>query len=333
MSSRGQNEGRPSSSVELTAAQLVDIEIQYGRLLARNETLLDEVSFILSERLKSSGIKIHAIEKRIKTLPSAVEKCKSRGLTDFVQLKDIVGSRVVCLFRSDMAQVGELIAGNFDIVEIDDKLADADNPLGYLSSHYLCRMPKRYRGPRYENTSDVVFEIQVRTLCMHAWAAVSHYLDYKGDWDVPSDLKRALSALSGLFYVADNEFEQFYSARIASQKRAADVREPDKVQEINFDTFTTYLGTQFSGRDISPAAVSELVQMIKQAGYASLSEVSSDILLTLPAFENYEKRNPPQGAKYSAAGAARICLAMASKRFFFIHKKGHGVDDFPRPIA
>jgi hypothetical protein len=41
---------------------------------------------------------------------------------------------------------------------------------------------------------------------MHCWAAVSHYLDYKGDWDVPVDLKRALSALSGLFYVADNEF-------------------------------------------------------------------------------------------------------------------------------
>lgn len=38
----------------------------------------------------------------------------------------------------------------------------------------------------------LTFEIQVRTLCMHAWAVVSHYLDYKGDWDVPADLKLSL---------------------------------------------------------------------------------------------------------------------------------------------
>jgi ppGpp synthetase/RelA/SpoT-type nucleotidyltranferase len=71
--------------------------------------------------------------------------------------------------------------------------------VGYLSIHYTCRMPDRYLGPRYELTSGIVFEVQVRTLCMHAWATVSHYLDYKGDWDVPAELKRSLSALSGLF--------------------------------------------------------------------------------------------------------------------------------------
>jgi putative GTP pyrophosphokinase len=230
-----------------------------------------------------------------------------------------------------MARVGQLIAQNFDVIEVDDKLAGADNPLGYISSHYLCKMPKRYQGPRYENTLDVVFEIQVRTLCMHAWAAVSHYLDYKGEWDVPNDLKRALSALSGLFYVADNEFEQFYAARIDSQKRAANVADPNKVEEINLDTLTTYLIAKFPDRKIFPQAVSELVRMIKEAGYESLSQVSSDVSRSLQEFEKYELADPPEGAKYSASGAARICLAMGSKKFFKIHRRRKGVSDFEPP--
>jgi putative GTP pyrophosphokinase len=321
------------NSVEPTAEQLVEIERQYGSALMRNETLLDEVTFILSERLNSSGIKIHAVEKRVKTLSSVLGKCRSKGIRNFSELKDIVGSRVVCLFRSDMARVGQLIAQNFDMVEVDAKLANVDNPLGYISSHYSCKMPKRYQGPRYENTSDTVFEIQVRTLCMHAWAAVSHYLDYKGDWDVPSDLKRALSALSGLFYVADNEFEQFYAARVDSQKRADKAIDPNKVEEINLDTLTTYLATQFRDREIDPEVTSELVQMIKEAGYTSLSQVSSDIAQILPTFEKYEKGDPPRGGRYSAFGAARICLAMVSKEFFESHRKRGGADDFYPPVV
>jgi hypothetical protein len=53
-----------TNSVSLTAEQLVEIERQYGNALMRNGTLLDEVTFILTERLNTSGIKIHGIERR-----------------------------------------------------------------------------------------------------------------------------------------------------------------------------------------------------------------------------------------------------------------------------
>ena len=174
----------------------------------------------------------HAIEKRVKDVASVIAKCKRDNINEFSQLHDIVGARVVCLFRSDMDEVGKLLSENFDVIEVDDKLSVDNNPLGYLSVHYACKIPSRYKGPRYENTAGVVFEIQVRTLCMHCWAAVSHYLDYKGDWDVPADLKRALSALSGLFYVADSEFEQFYSARIESKRKAEQL---GPAEEINLE--------------------------------------------------------------------------------------------------
>ena len=210
-----------SSAEELSEEQKVTIRHAYESLLPRNKALLDEVGFILEERIKSSGIKIHNIEKRIKSERSALEKCERKRTTELASLSDLVGARVICLFRSDVARIGELIAQNFEVLDIDDKQASDNSPLGYLSVHYSCKLPSRYSGPRYERTSDLIFEVQVRTLCMHAWAAVTHYLDYKGERDVPRDLKQALSALAGLFYVADSEFEQFNSARLESQRKAA----------------------------------------------------------------------------------------------------------------
>lgn len=325
-----QKTGTPSTkgikSVEFNEGQVAAIKREYEEAITRYRALMDEVVFILGEKIKTSSIKIHGIEQRIKSLDSIIEKCRQKGAHDFKLLNDIVGARVVCLFRSDMDRVGDLLDENFEIVEIDDKISAENGALGYLSVHYLCRMPDRYKGPRYEKTENLIFEIQVRTLCMHAWAAVSHYLDYKGDWDVPTDLKRALSALSGLFYVADNEFEQFYSSRLASQAKAIDEVERDAVQEVNLDTVSAYLRARFSDRK-SKGGVSEFVQVIKEAGYTSMRQMESDIERALPAFLEFEKESPPSdGGAYTDVGAARLSLALASDEFFKVHIAHDGID-------
>jgi putative GTP pyrophosphokinase len=293
-------------------ADLLQMEEDYKRLLPRHRSLLDEVVFILSERIKSSGIKIHAIESRIKSIESTLDKAGRHDLPQIDKIKDMVGTRVVCLFRSDLMRVDRLIRDNFHVVETDDKLADQDNPLGYQSIHYQCTIPDRYKGPRYDTTSGVPFEIQVRTLCMHCWAAVSHYIDYKGDWDVPLELKRALSALGGLFYVADNEFEQFYQSRMRSleePKRPAD--------EINLDTISEYLKDKFSDRKVARGAgVSDLVKEIKLAGYQSVSQVDDDVRHAATAFEKYETEHPPsKGERFNPIGVVRLSLALASESY------------------
>jgi putative GTP pyrophosphokinase len=213
----------------------------------RNNSLREEIIFILQQRFSEANIKVHEIEGRVKKIESVLAKCERKGSRDHNTLTDVVGARVVCLFRSDMSRVAEVLKANFEIVSVDDKLSEA-GPLGYQSTHYICKLPNRYKGPRYENTAGVEFEVQARTLCMHAWAAVSHHLDYKGDWDVPQELKQALSALGGLFYVADNQFEQFYSARIQSELEAAKKPNVDEVQEINLDTMKSYLERKFPSR-------------------------------------------------------------------------------------
>jgi GTP pyrophosphokinase len=216
---------------------------------------------------------------------------------------------------------------NFEVVNVDDKLEAVESPLGYMSVHYLCKMPEKYTGPRYERTRNIIFEIQVRTLCMHCWAAVSHYLDYKGEWDVPTDLKRALSALGGLFYVADNEFEQFYKTREASRKAPKAV---GAITDINLDTIEEFLLRKFPDRRQTESLLrSDLVRDIKSAGYTSLDEVEREIDRALGVFLRYEKEAFPEdsGRRFYDVGAARSALYIASDRMDGIDPHGGLRDD------
>jgi ppGpp synthetase/RelA/SpoT-type nucleotidyltranferase len=321
--------GSPNSSAgqtsvsDLSDAEILAVQATYEANLPRSKALLDEVVFILNERVAAAGIKIHGIEPRIKQLPSVLQKCRRKGISNIEQLVDVVGARVVSLFRSDLPLIGKIITDNFDVIHVDDKLAEDQGALGYMSVHYVCKMPSRYKGPRYENTSGMQFEVQVRTLCMHAWAAVSHYLDYKGDWDVPAELKRSLNALSGLFYVADTEFEQFYAARIGSKKDAEGSGVASRTVEVNLDTITAFLTQRFPDRrQVDEEDNSSFVRELKRAGFESLSEIEREIDRAYAAFLKYEEENPPAKSKrYAAIGAARLSLGLSSKKYYAVLKK------------
>jgi (p)ppGpp synthase/HD superfamily hydrolase len=45
----------------------------------RDQALLDEIVFILRQRLLETGVKIHDIEGRVKRIESVLEKCERKG--------------------------------------------------------------------------------------------------------------------------------------------------------------------------------------------------------------------------------------------------------------
>src|ERR1035441_10138803 len=76
---RQENIGQASEAhaySELTAEQLAALSKEYEAASAKNDSLLEEVIFILNERIEEKKIKIHAVEGRIKKLESLIEKCK-----------------------------------------------------------------------------------------------------------------------------------------------------------------------------------------------------------------------------------------------------------------
>lgn len=292
-------------------------------LFKRLET---EATYILETALKKSGIKTHSLPTRVKTLDSFVDKVKRKDSQDpFREIRDIVGLRVICLFLSDIPRVGDVIRGAFNILSEDDKVGGAEvGSFGYMSVHYIAEMKKEYAGARYDDLRGMPFEIQVRTILMDAWANVSHYLDYKSDEDVPTDLRRDFYAVSGLFYVADSHFELFFKSSAQSKRqavRSATEADPSLLkQELNLDTLAAYLAARLPDREASGSKdYSELIGQLRTVGYKTIGDVDQMLSRTSGAFAAYEKRRPPAGPsgskRFARSGVVRVSAGTLNPEF------------------
>jgi ppGpp synthetase/RelA/SpoT-type nucleotidyltranferase len=151
---------------------------EYARAIPGLNALAQEVHFILDHALSEAGIKIHAIEYRVKEFDSIARKFESKSDGEDTEINDLVGARVICLFKSDLERIDEVIRSEFTVDNVDDKIVSSSDTFGYMSVHYISKLKSGVSGRRYDAIKDRRFEIQVRTLCMHAWAAISHYLEY-----------------------------------------------------------------------------------------------------------------------------------------------------------
>ncbi|MGA1870818.1 MAG: GTP pyrophosphokinase [bacterium] len=295
---------------------------QYKDKLPQYERLREEAQFILNSIINEAGIKIHNLSSRLKNYNSFLNKVKRKDIkVPFKDINDIVGLRIVCLFKSDIKKIGELIRSNFEVISEDNKLEDSDIAyFGYLSIHFIVRIKKNYSGPRYKNLHDTSFEIQLRTIAMDTWATISHYLDYKSQNDVPTDLRKDFYALSGLLYIVDTHFEMFYEVSAQSRKEVEKLfskEKPELDQEINLDTLTVYLRKRFPDRQASDTKrVSELVNELINSDYKYISDLDVAISKGWHAFEIYENNLFPKDAsKFLDTGVVYTLLSIYDKKF------------------
>lgn len=171
---------------------------------------------ILNNNLKKLNIKYENLYGRVKSFNSFLEKAQDKKMSDpFNEMTDIVGLRVICLFQSDINKVKKVICETFQVINIDDRLQKSPlDVFNYAGIHFDVRL-LNFSDDKFmfdnkhmiEAISQMVFEIQVRTICQHAWDSVSHNLFYKGEERVGKDIRRDFHAINGLFYVADTHFE------------------------------------------------------------------------------------------------------------------------------
>lgn len=307
---------------------------EYESLLYKLNCLKEEALYILNNEILKSKIKINKIESRVKSLDSLLGKVERKKIKhSILEISDIVGIRLVCLFLSDISTIKDIINCKFDVLEEDDKInGQAQNEFGYMSYHYIVKMKDEYCGPRYDDIKDIKFEIQIRTMAMDAWANISHYLDYKTDKDIPAELKRDFYALSGLFYVADKHFEIFYKSKENNIEQITESikQEENYHQSINIDTLTAYLHTKMPNRDhCSPDIVSELVNELIIFGYQTLEQIDEMLNKAYDAFELYEKERPPYSVsqRFNDVGVVRISLEIVDEKYLeFIEGEYGGTD-------
>jgi putative GTP pyrophosphokinase len=304
-----------------------DFRTHYNRLLPDYERLCDEVVFSLTDALKEANVRTHAIPARVKTAQSLATKALDKGwIEPFDVATDIVGARVVVLFKSDIEPARKVIHNLFNVVKEENVGTAEPARFGYSGVHFDAFIPESDSGRRYRGLHELKFEIQLRTIVEDAWAAVSHVLGYKGTTSIPEHLQRDFHALSGLFYVADQHFEMFYkqAAEASHQAEKQIVRRASTVRRLqplslNADTLAALVNNRYPDREpASRADGSELLPELLAHGLTTTEEVAELLDKTQELFVSYEMISPPgdfgQG-RYAAIGVARVSLALASEDY------------------
>jgi len=210
---------------------------------------------VLFEAFSAQHIKVHSIEARAKAIdsfgekaatPSPVDPNKPYYPTPLSDITDLAGIRVIVFFPRTLFVVDSIIRTQFDVIEKSDKtlILLKEEKFGYGSIHYLVRLREnRLNLLEYSRFTNLVAEIQIRTILQHAWAEIEHDIQYKAVETIPSTIRRRFMSLSGMLEIADREFQaiQDEDERLRTEARQS-VHEGKLDQvEITPDALKTYL--------------------------------------------------------------------------------------------
>lgn len=186
---------------------------EYRKSFALWSDFADRLKNLLSELLKAKGIDFHIVEARPKGIDSVKEKLTRPGKNydgPSIKFPDLCGARIVLYDQTGLAKTSSLIDEEFD-VDSESSTNKSDNlavdQFGYLSIHKIIKLASSRRSmTEWQRFGDMHAEIQIRTVLQHAWASVSHKIQYKRESEIPFSIRRRLVRLAGLFELADDEF-------------------------------------------------------------------------------------------------------------------------------
>jgi putative GTP pyrophosphokinase len=243
--------------------------------------------------LKAKGIEVASITSRAKTLPSFLGKIGGKPADDpLSEITDLAGVRVVCLYRSDLPKIEQVIQEEFQVKEKVDKLEEqgADR-FGYGAIHFLVSLGKKSSGARYDDLKGLLCEIQTRTVAQDAWAIISHHLLYKQESAAPSALQRKLNSLAGLFETADDQFDairlqrEAYLREIQEKKAVPDIL----AQELNLDTLMAYAQWRFPDVPKDSGHLSRILARMDRTRYKTIGDIDSAVGRAARAVEDDER--------------------------------------------
>jgi putative GTP pyrophosphokinase len=197
----------------------IDFENEYEEHTRNFNTLRSLLIKELEALLIENDVRLgFPIQSRIKSLNSIIDKHESQRYKikkSLLELQDLIGIRVVLLFRRDIELVSSLIEQNFKVLSAYDP-ADKLNPdqFGYSSKHYIINIPESWTNvPTNRNLNAYMLEIQIRTLSQHNWAEMSNYFQYKNESNVPKEILRTIGRVSALLETVDLELERTLQER------------------------------------------------------------------------------------------------------------------------
>ena len=129
-----------------------------------------------------------------------------------VEIEDQVGGRVIVFFLDDLKPVEDRLRKSFNIIEYSHRHPPADAEFGYESYHFIAIAPPHVLPAGWEERPDVphTFELQLRTLLMHAYAEPQHNLAYKTSSELPPDIRKELAWIAASSWGADRAYSRVW---------------------------------------------------------------------------------------------------------------------------
>lgn len=195
-----------------------DIEDEYSLIEADLKNLLIQLRQTLEHIVDESEIKLgFPIEGRVKSLESLLSKKRKGEIhlrRSIKNIQDLVGFRMVLIFKSDVSVLLGLLEKEFVIKKkYDTKTRLEVDQFGYSSIHCILAVPENWLSvPQFSNFSGFNIEVQVRTLAQHVWAEAAHVLHYKRDSELSISARRTFGRLSAVLEIVDDELDRSISS-------------------------------------------------------------------------------------------------------------------------
>ena len=222
---------------------------QYRNLLPVYAQMAKAIPEKLKECFSEADIIVAAVENRIKTEDSLKGKLCLKGMKyhEIHDVTDIVGLRVVTFYTDDVDKVASVLERLFEIDwenTIDKRKVHEIDSFGYLSLHYICRIPESaLTDPEHPELNRIRFEVQIRTVLQHAWANMNHDTGYKSGVEIPKVYLRNMSRLAGMLELVDDEFSRIRRELSDYRRRVQNLVASGNLHDVllDGDSFRSYL--------------------------------------------------------------------------------------------
>jgi len=185
----------------------IELRRKYDLVARESEGVLERLLQDLQDFL--SGIKyIDTPSGRIKSKESFVAKVlrdPTKYDPPFVRIEDFIGLRVPVYFRDTAEDLFHKIKEEY-AANVEDSHKQYGS--GYEGFHLIQSIPSSFL-PHRRNIGEFpqVFEMQIRTLYVHAWAQPEHLFRYKNavaKEEIPEHIMRKIDDLAEMSREADN---------------------------------------------------------------------------------------------------------------------------------
>lgn len=211
---------------------------EYRKNLPLFKAAETKLTKMIGDCLSNAGLRVAGLESRVKSESSLAGKLELKGAKykSLADITDVIGLRIITFYRDDVDIVASAIERLFEVDwenSVDKrKILDLDS-FGYLSLHYVCRIP------------DMPFrmEVQMRSLLQHAWANLNHDTGYKSGLEIPKEYIRNMNRLAGMLELTDELFSRIRAELTDYRRRMQALVDSGNLNDVPLDgeTFKSYL--------------------------------------------------------------------------------------------